>query len=154
MLFAVLATVLLCTPTGAAAAPKGPYVAPAAPITCAGRVDLVATSSSGGAISYVWICPATATGDMQVWFEVCDARADGHHAEGVYASFNTSLHRFVFGPPLVAVHGFNSCATLVPTFDFVSGVPSGSEYNVFAGTYEGHRQIDDTGASQPFTVGG
>lgn len=155
MLFAVVGTVLLCTATGAAAAPKGPFVAPAAPVACPGRVDLKATSSSGGAVSFAWICPPTGRShDTQVWFAVCDGRADGHHAEGTYATFDTSLHKYVFGPTLAAAHGFNSCATLVPTLELASGVPAGSEFNLFVGTYEGFRQIDNTGASAAYTATG
>jgi hypothetical protein len=154
LLITALATALLVAPTGAAAAEKPPFVPPAAPITCPGRVDLVATSSSGGAISYTWICPAVPSGGAWVWFEVCDSRPDGHHAEGQYTNFNTALHRFEFGPTVKAVHGYTSCAMVAPFIQIPSGIPVGSEYDGLAATYEGHNPVDDTGISAPYTVGG
>src|SRR5262245_61324337 len=90
--------VALALPAAAFADPPPvPFAGPAAPVNCPHRADLTAISSSGGATSYTWICPARGKdGGARVWFAVCDTSPDGHHAEGEYMDFNTSQHRFEF----------------------------------------------------------
>jgi hypothetical protein len=142
----------LALPAAAFADPPVPFIAPAAPVSCPNRADLVATSSSGGATSYTWICPARGRdGGAQVWFAVCDTSPDGHHAEGEYVDFNTSQHKFLFGPTVLALGGYRSCTMASPSQPTVR-ITDGSEFNGFARTYDKTTAIDSAGISSTYTL--
>lgn len=151
-------TMLIAVPLGAPSAaladpPPVPFAPPAAPVHCPHRADLVATSSSGGATSYTWICPARGRdGGAQVWFTVCDTSPDGHHAQGQYIDFNTAQHRFQFGPMVLALGGYRSCTLAAPAVQPTVRVADGSEFNGFARTYDQTNPTDSAGISATYTL--
>lgn len=151
-------TMLIAAPlalpgTAFADPPPVPFSPPAAPVNCPHRADLVATSSTGGATSYTWICPgAGKDGGAAVWFEVCDTSPDGHHAEGEYMDFNTAQHKFLFGPTVLALGGYKSCTLTSPAVRPTVRITGGSEFNGFARTFEGATAIDSAGISSTYTL--